>query len=332
MIHKVTLIKGDGIGPEVMDACVKIIKAANVSITWDEQLLGLSSIEKYGQSLSEQTLNSIKQNKVAIKGPTTTPVGGGHQSANVALRKSLDLYSCIRPVKSIEGLKYSQEQVDLVIFRENTEGLYCGQELEIQPGLVISLRIMTKNACMRIVRKAFEYAIKNNRKKVCLAHKANILKKGDGLLLACFNEIKKEYPHIISEDIIVDALCMKLVMHPAYFDIIILENMFGDIVSDLAAGLVGGLGVVPGANIGDQYAVFEAVHGSAHDIEGKNLANPTACLKSSIMMLNYLGEFEAALKIDKALHKVLSQKDLRTKDLGGQASASDFVNSIISYI
>ena len=332
MNHNITLIKGDGIGAEVTKACVDILEAAKVAITWDVQPLGLSAIELYQEALPKQTLLSIQKNKVALKGPTTTPLGLGHQSANVLLRKILDLYACIRPIKSIEGLNTRYNNVDLVIFRENTEGLYCGQELEIQPGVVVSLRLMTKIACERIIKKAFDFAIKNNRKKVCLAHKANILKKGDGLLLNCFQEIKKEYPDIIAEEMIIDALCMKMVMNPNNFDVIVLENMFGDILSDLASGFIGGLGIAPGANIGIDYAVFEPVHGSADDIKGLGIANPTACLKSAILMLEHIKEYEKANLIDQALIKVLQKKDLRTKDLGGNASTEQFVKSIIEHI
>lgn len=332
MNHNITLIKGDGIGAEVTQACVAILEAAKVAITWDVQPLGLSAIELYQEALPKQTLLSIQKNKVALKGPTTTPLGLGHQSANVLLRKNLDLYACIRPIKSIEGLITRYNNVDLVIFRENTEGLYCGQELEIQPGVVVSLRLMTKIACERIIKKAFDFAIKNNRKKVCLAHKANILKKGDGLLLNCFQEIKKEYPDIIAEEMIIDALCMKMVMNPNNFDVIVLENMFGDILSDLASGFIGGLGIAPGANIGTDYAVFEPVHGSADDIKGLGIANPTACLKSAILMLEHIKEYEKANLIDQALIKVLQKKDLRTKDLGGNASTEQFVKSIIEHM
>lgn len=332
MNHNITLIKGDGIGAEVTQACVAILEAAKVGITWDVQPLGLSAIELYQEALPKQTLLSIQKNKVALKGPTTTPLGLGHQSANVLLRKNLDLYACIRPIKSIEGLITRYNNVDLVIFRENTEGLYCGQELEIQPGVVVSLRLMTKIACERIIKKAFDFAIKNNRKKVCLAHKANILKKGDGLLLNCFQEIKKEYPDIIAEEMIIDALCMKMVMNPNNFDVIVLENMFGDILSDLASGFIGGLGIAPGANIGTDYAVFEPVHGSADDIKGLGIANPTACLKSAILMLEHIKEYEKANLIDQALIKVLQKKDLRTKDLGGNASTEQFVKSIIEHM
>lgn len=332
MTHVITLIKGDGIGAEVTQACVDILQAAKVPITWDIQPLGLAAIEQYKEALPQQTLLSIKKNKVALKGPTTTPLATGHQSANVLLRKNLDLYACIRPIKSSEGIVTRYEKVDLVIVRENTEGLYCGQELEIQPGVVISLRLMTKNACQRIVKKAFEFARLNNRKKVCLAHKANIIKKGDGLLLSCFQDIKKEYPDIIAEEMIIDALCMKMVINPHNFDVIVLENMFGDILSDLASGLIGGLGVAPGANIGSEYAVFEPVHGSADDIKGLGIANPTACLKSAILMLEHIKEHEKACLIDKALMQVLQKKELRTKDLGGNSSTEQFVNHIIQHI
>lgn len=329
MKHRVTLIKGDGIGPEVIDSAVRIIDKAHGNIEWQEELIGLRAIEKYGTSIPENTLQSIKNNKVALKGPTNTPIGGGHVSANVGLRKSLDLYSCIRPVKSLKGIQTRYDDVDLVIFRENTEGLYCGQEVSINQDIVASLRIISKNACLRIAKAAFDYAQKNNRKKITVAHKANILKKADGLYLECIQKIKKDYPKIDYEEVIVDALCMKLVMNPARFDVIILENMFGDIVSDLASGFVGGLGISPGANIGDDYAVFEAVHGSADDIAGQNKANPIAMIQSGILLLRHMAEHEAADKIHKALVAVLQEKSLLTRDLGGESTTQEFTQHLV---
>lgn len=329
MNHSITLIHGDGIGSEVVQAAVSIIDAAGVKVDWDVQLLGLDALEKKQTVTPQESFDSIKKNKVALKGPTTTPVGGGHKSANVTLRKELDLYACIRPVKSIEGVPSRFSDVDIVVVRENTEGLYVGQELEIQPGCVVSLRTMTKKACTRIAEAAFRFARTYNRSKVTCVHKANILKMGDGLFLRCVDEVAQKNPQIRYEQSIIDALCMRLVMEPSAFDIVLLENMFGDIVSDLCAGLVGGLGLVPGANIGDDCAVFEAVHGSAPDIAGKNLANPSAMIQSAVMMLHYVEESEAALRIERALFQVLSQKHLRTRDLGGELGTKEFTKSLI---
>lgn len=329
MAYVVTLIEGDGIGPEVVGGAVAILNAAAVNIKFDEQLLGLRAIERSGTAVPQKTIDSIKANGIALKGPTTTPVGGGHKSANVTLRKELDLYSCIRPVKSVPGIETRFSGVDLVVIRENTEGLYAGHEIEVQPGCVVSLRTMTEKGCTRIANAAFAYARKHGRQKVTAVHKANILKLGDGLLLRCAENVRKEYPDIEYDEVIIDAFCMKLVSDPTRFDVFFMENMFGDIVSDLCAGLIGGLGLLPGANIGDKYAVFEAVHGSAPDIAGQNLANPTALIQSSILMLHHLGEHVAALRIEDALYKVLSEKDLRTKDLGGRSNTKEFIKHII---
>lgn len=332
MAHEITLIYGDGIGPEVVRSAVQIIKAAGVKAVFDEQYLGLRAIDLCQSPVPTKTLESIRSTKVALKGPTTTPVGTGHKSANVTLRKELDLYASIRPIKSIPGIKTRYENIDIVVVRENTEGLYSGQELQITEDCVVSLRLMTKKGCHRIARSAFEYANKNKRRIVVAAHKANILKKGDGLFLLSANKVRALYPQIEYQEAIIDALCMRLVSHPAEFDVIFMENMFGDIVSDLCAGLVGGLGIVPGANIGDEYAVFEAVHGSAPDIAGRDLANPTATIQSAIMMLKHLGENEAACRIERALFSVLAQDNLKTKDLGGPAGTKEFTKNIINNI
>lgn len=329
MTHAITLIYGDGIGPEVVRSAVDIIEAAGVKVTFDERLLGLKALETFNEAMPASTVESIKTTKVALKGPTTTPVGGGHRSANVALRKALDLYACIRPVKSIQAVKTRFSDVDLVVVRENTEGLYSGQEVEIQPGCIVSLRTMTEKGCTRIARAAFEFARKNGRHKVTAVHKANILKMGDGLLLSCAQKVRRDYPELAYEEVIIDALCMKLVTDPNAFDVLFLENMFGDIVSDLCAGLVGGLGLVPGANIGDSHAVFEAVHGSAPDIAGRDIANPTATIQSAVMMLRHIGEDAAAHRIEEALFQALAEKHLRTKDLGGEASTRQFTKNII---
>lgn len=330
MPHAITLIYGDGIGPEVVQSAKEVISAANVKVSWHEKLLGLSALERLQEAVPKDTLESIRSTKVALKGPTTTPVGGGHKSANVTLRRELDLYACVRPVKSIPKVTTRFSDVDLIIVRENTEGLYSGHEMEVQKGCVVSMRIMTEKGCSRIARAAFEIAKKFGRQKVCAAHKANILKMGDGLFLACAQRVRKDYPEIHYEEAIVDALSMRLVTDPCAFDVIFLENMFGDIISDLAAGLVGGLGLVPGANIGDDYAVFEAVHGSAPDIAGKNSANPCAMIQSAVMMLQHIGEQKAALQIENALFQVLGEKSLRTKDLGGEATTTQFTKNLIA--
>lgn len=332
MTHLVSLIYGDGIGPEVVQSAVNIIESAGVKIKWQVEALGLSAFEKLGTAVPEQSLKSIKENGVALKGPTTTPLGTGHKSANVALRKELDLYACIRPIKSIPGLESRYSDVDIVVVRENTEGLYVGQELEIQPGCVVSLRTISQKGASRIAQSAFNFARTFKRQKVSCVHKANILKMGDGLFLKCAEEEAKRNPLVDFDQILVDALCMRLVTNPKDFDVLLLENMFGDIVSDLCAGLVGGLGLVPGANLGEKCAVFEAVHGSAPDIAGKNLANPSAMIQSAVMMLNYLGEKDAACRIENALIKVLGQKQLRTRDLGGEASTKDFTQNVIKHL
>lgn len=329
MTHQVTLIYGDGIGPEVIGSTVEVIKACDVDIKWHEKPLGLNAYMKEGDAIPQQTIDSIKNTKVALKGPTTTPVGKGYQSANVRLRKALDLYACIRPIKSIPGLELRYKDVDLVVVRENTEGLYSGEEEVMSDSSVVSLRRMSERGCVRIAKKAFDYAVKHRRKKVLAAHKANILKLGDGLFLSCAEKICKAYPSIEFDQCIIDALCMKLVMNPNQFDVLFMENLFGDIISDLCSGFVGGLGLVPGANIGDDYAVFEAVHGSAPDIANKDLANPTASIKSAVMMLEHLGEYNAAQRIDDALLRVLSDKHLRTKDLGGECGTKDFTRQVI---
>ncbi len=332
MTHTITLIYGDGIGPEVVSVTREIIETAGVKVDWDVQLLGLSAIEKTGNAVPSETISSIRKNKLALKGPTTTPIGSGHKSANVSLRKELDLYACIRPVKSIVGLNSRFSDVDIIVVRENTEGLYVGQEFEVQPGCVVSLRTMTQKGCSRIAEAAFRLARNLSRKKLTCVHKANILKMGDGLFLSCVDEVAKKNPQIHYEQAIIDALCMRLVMDPTEFDVLVLENMFGDIVSDLCAGLVGGLGLAPGANIGENCAVFEAVHGSAPDIAQKNLANPSAMIQSAVMLLKYIEEHQAALRIEKALFEVLKQKHLRTRDLGGEAGTTEFARTLIGFL
>lgn len=330
MTHRVTLLPGDGIGPEITAAVVRIIDAAGVDIEWDSHLAGTEALGRYGDPLPDDVLESIRTNRVALKGPITTPVGTGFTSVNVRLRKTLDLYANLRPVKSLPGITTPFGDIDLVIVRENTEDLYSGLEHVVVPGVVESLKIITEKASTRIARFALDYARREGRRKVTAIHKANIMKLSDGLFLDCFHKVAKEYPDIETDDKIVDNACMQLVMRPQQFDVLLLENLYGDIVSDLAAGLVGGLGIVPGANIGELGAVFEAVHGSAPDIAGKNLANPTALLESAILMLRYLGEREAAERISHAVDQTISVRHVRTRDLGGTASTTEFTETIVA--
>jgi isocitrate dehydrogenase (NAD+) len=330
MAHKVTLIPGDGIGAEITGAVVRIIEATGVEIEWESFIAGAEALSRYGDPLPDAVLESIRRNKVALKGPLTTPVGKGFASVNVRLRKTLDLYANLRPVRTLPNIKTPFGELDLVVVRENTEDLYSGFELMVVPGVAQSLKIITEKASTRIARFAFEYARQEGRKKVTAIHKANIMKVSDGLFLDCFRNVAAEYPEIEADDKIVDNACMQLVMKPQQFDIMLLENLYGDIISDLCAGLVGGLGVVPGANIGELGSVFEAVHGSAPDIAGKNMANPTALLQSGILMLRYLGERVAAESIENALHYTLSAKEVRTRDLGGTASTTEYTEAIVA--
>lgn len=329
MTHKITLIPGDGIGPEVTLSAKRIIDASGVEIEWDVVEAGAAVIEEYGTPLPDYVLESIKKNKVALKGPVTTPVGKGFRSVNVTLRQNLNLYSNVRPIKSYEGVESRFNDVDLVIFRENTEDLYAGIEHMVSEDIAESVKIISKKASDRIVRAAFDYARKNNRKKVTAVHKANIMKMSDGLFLKCARNIAEEYKDIEFEDVIVDAMSMKLVLTPEKYDVLVMPNLYGDILSDMASGLVGGLGLVPGANIGDDAAVFEPAHGSAPDIAGKNMSNPVAAVLSGIMMLNHIGEFEAALKIEKAVADVLKEGKNVTADLGGNANTVEFTEAII---
>jgi len=328
--HNVTLIPGDGIGPEVVSATVKIIEAAGVKINWDEVEAGGEVAVKYGTPLPEQVFTSIIRNGIALKGPVTTPIGGGFASVNVTLRKKLGLFANLRPARSIPALKTRYDNVDLVVVRENTEDLYSGIEHIVVPGVVESLKIITDKASTAIAKFAFNHAKDNDRKLVTAVHKANIMKLSDGLFLDCCRRVSKEYPEIEYREIIVDNLCMQLVTNPNQFDVLLLENLYGDIVSDLCAGLVGGLGVVPAANIGPDIAVFEAVHGSAPDIAGRNIANPTAVLFSGILMLRYLGEMEAADRIEKATFAVLAEGKTLTHDLKGTASTTEYTDAVIA--
>jgi isocitrate dehydrogenase (NAD+) len=328
MSHTITLIPGDGIGPEVSEAVVRILKVAGVDIDWDRHDAGVRAFKLYNQSLPADALESIRRNKVALKGPVTTPIAEGFTSVNVGLRKALDLYANLRPVRNLPGVHSRFSDVDLVIVRENTEDLYAGLEHQIIPGVVESLKIITEKASTRVSQFAFEHARTTGRKRVTAIHKANIMKLSDGLFLESTRKVSRDYTDIEYDERIVDAACMQLVMRPEKFDVLLLPNLYGDIVSDLCAGLVGGLGVVPGANMGTDIAVFEAVHGSAPDIADKNLANPTALLLSGVMMLDHIGERAPAERIRTALSNVLAAGRVRTHDLGGTASTTGFTDAI----
>lgn len=328
MKHTITLIPGDGIGPEVMKPTVKIIQAAGVNVEWETHLAGAAALKKHGTTLPQKLMDSFAKNKVALKGPVTTPVGEGFSSVNVELRQTFDLYANLRPIKNLPGVKARYQNVDLIIVRENTEGQYSGIEHEVVPGVMESLKIITEKASTRIAKFAFNYAQTNGRKKIAAIHKANIMKLTDGLFLQCARNVSASYKKIAFSDLIVDNACLQLVLDPTRLDTLLLENLYGDIVSDLAAGLVGGLGVVPGANLGDTHALFESVHGSAPDIKGKNLANPTAVILAAVMMLEYISEKKAAARILTALHTVLSKGERLTADLGGSASTTKFAEAI----
>lgn len=328
-MREITLINGDGIGPEISDAVVKILAASGVKINWDVQTAGADVIEKEGTPLPDRVLKSIRKNKVALKAPVTTPIGKGFRSVNVQLRKELDLYANLRPCKNLPNVKTRFDNVDIVVVRENTEDLYAGIERQVDVDMAESIKIITRKASTRIAKFAFDYAVKNNRKEVCVVTKANIMKLSDGLFLECFRKVAKDYPQIKTREILVDNLCMQLVQNPEQFDVLVLPNLYGDIVSDLCAGLIGGLGVAQGANIGYDCAVFEPVHGSAPDIKGQNKANPTALLLSAIEMLRYIGETTYAEKIEKALFKTLKDGNC-TVDLGGTLSTTDFADAVIS--
>src|SRR6476469_2311871 len=332
MSQTITLIPGDGIGPEVTEAVVRIFKTAGVDIEWEPHDAGVTAFKRYGQSLPGPLLDSIRRHRVGLKGPVTTPIAEGFTSVNVGLRKALDLYANLRPVRNLAGVASRFSDVDLVIVRENTEDLYAGLEHQIVPGVVESLKIITEKASTRISQFAFEHARRMGRKRVTAIHKANIMKLSDGLFLESTRKVSRDYTDISYDERIVDAACMQLVMRPDKFDVLLLPNLYGDIVSDLCAGLVGGLGVVPGANIGLDTAVFEAVHGSAPDIADKNLANPTALLLSGLMMLEHIGEREPAARIRAALDRVLAAGVIRTRDLGGTASTTEFTDAICKEI
>ena len=327
-MRTITLINGDGIGPEISDSVVKIINASGCDIEWDIQTAGADVIEKEGTPLPQRVIDSILKNKVALKAPVTTPIGKGFRSVNVQLRKALDLYANLRPCKNIPSVKTRFDNVDLVVVRENTEDLYAGVEEQFDENTAHSIKIITRSATDRICRFAFDYALNNNRKEVCVVTKANIMKLSDGLFLDTFRNVAKDYPQINKREILVDNACMQLVQKPEQFDVLVMPNLYGDIVSDLCAGLIGGLGVAQGANIGKDCAVFEPVHGSAPDIQGKDIANPTALLLSACEMLNYIEERNYSEKIRNALYKTLEQ-GIKTRDLGGNAGTKEFTDAII---
>ncbi|PYX30304.1 MAG: isocitrate dehydrogenase (NAD(+)) [Acidobacteria bacterium] len=329
MAHKITLIPGDGIGPEVTQAVVRILEATGIKFEWESFAAGAEAFAKYKEYIPKALTESIERTRVGLKGPVSTPIGGGFSSINVELRKKFELFANFRPIRNLPHIPTRYPNVDLIIFRENTEGLYSGIEHEVIPGVVESLKIITEKASTRISRFAFEYARKNHRKKIHSIHKANIMKLSDGLFLRCSRNVSKEYPEITYGEHIVDNTCMQLVMNPYQYDVLLMENFYGDIVSDLCAGLVGGLGLVPGANFGHECAIFEAVHGSAPDIAGKNMANPTAVLRSALLMLSHLGEHEAAQKISDALDHVYRDRTKLTRDVGGTAGTSEFADSVI---
>ncbi|HTF36336.1 MAG TPA: isocitrate/isopropylmalate family dehydrogenase [Myxococcota bacterium] len=330
--HTVTLIPGDGIGPEVTEAAVRVAESAGAKIHWQRVEAGAEVVAKYGSPVPDHVLNSVRTNRVALKGPITTPIGEGFPSANVSLRKALDLYACVRPVKSVPGVETPFRDVNLIVVRENTEGLYSGLEHRVAPGIVESLKIVTERACTRISRFAFELAERMGRKTIHAIHKANIMKLADGLFLECSRKVAREYPEIEYREMIIDNCAMQLVKDPKQFDVLLLENLYGDIISDLCAGLVGGLGVVPGSNVGDDCAVFEAVHGSAPDIAGKRIANPVAVILSLVEMLRHLGEERIAHNITRAVHATLAEPEHRTRDLGGTATLDAITNAIIDHL
>jgi isocitrate dehydrogenase (NAD+) len=330
--HTVTLIPGDGIGPEVSAAAVRVISATGVEIEWQTEVAGASAVGEHGSPLPPRVLESVRRNKVALKGPTETPVGTGHRSVNVALRKELDLYANLRPLRTLPGVKTRFDGVDVVVVRENTEDLYSGLEHVVVPGVVESLKIITERASTKIALFAFQYALTHGRERITAVHKANIMKLSDGLFLDCCRRVANEYPQIHYDELIIDNACMQLVLDPTRFDTLLLENLYGDIVSDLCAGFVGGLGLAPGANIGDEAALFEAVHGSAPDIAGQDVANPIALVLSSAMMLDHIREKEAARRVRAAVHEVLTEGKTLTRDLGGTAGTTEIAEAIAAKV
>ena len=330
--HTVTLIPGDGIGPEVTDAVIRILEATGVCFNWERYAAGAEAFEKHKEYIPQDLYDSIERNKLALKGPVTTPIGGGVPSINVTLRKKFELYANFRPIKNLPGLETRYPGVDLIIMRENTEGEYVGLEHEVVPGVVESLKVITRKGSTRIAKFAFEYARKHNRKKIHAIHKANIMKMSDGLFLKCAREIARDFPDITYGEHIIDNTCMQLVMNPYQYDTLLLENLYGDIVSDLCAAFVGGLGLVPGANIGADAAIFEAVHGSAPDIAGKDIANPTALLQSAVLMLRHIDESEAANRLQTAIETVYTEGKTLTRDVGGTTGTSAFADAIIAAV
>lgn len=326
---KVVLIEGDGIGPEVTAAACRVVAEAGVKIDWVRADAGLGAAERHGEPLPESTLELIRQHRVALKGPCTTPVGKGFRSINVRLRQGLDLYASVRPVRSLPGVKTPYSDVDLVVVRENTEGLYAGLEHQVVPGVIESLRVITKTAAERIVRYAFEFARHAGRHRVTFCHKADVMRLSDGLFLECARHVADEFPFIKFDEIPIDNVCLELALDPTKFDVLVMENLFGDVISDLCAGLVGGLGVVPGANLGSRYAVFEAVHGSAPDIAGQGKANPIAVVRSAVMLLDHVGERAAAAKIEKAVIRTLEAGIGLTRDLGGDGNTATITEEIV---
>ncbi|MFI5174861.1 MAG: isocitrate dehydrogenase (NAD(+)) [Terriglobia bacterium] len=332
MIHNVTLIPGDGIGPEVVSATRCVIEATGVTINWEEINAGGEALKQYGTLLPDALIESIKRNRVALKGPITTQVAEGFPSLNVRLRKMFDLYANFRPIKNMPNVPCRFGDIDLIVVRENTEDLYAGLEHEVVPGVVESLKIITERASTRIARFGFDYARKHGRREVCAMHKANIMKMSDGLFLNCVRIVASQYPEIKYRELIVDNACMQLVINPQQFDVLLLENLYGDIISDLGAGLIGGLGLVPGANIGSDRAIFEAVHGSAPDIAGRGVANPTAVMLSSALMLEHLNELEAGRRLRSAIERVYSEGKQITRDLGGTATTQEFTEAVLRQI
>jgi len=328
--HQITLIEGDGIGPEVIGSAVKTIESAGVDITWNSAVAGEKAIEKFNETVPQETVDSIKKTKVALKGPVATPIGKGFRSANVTLRQKLNLYACTRPVVNLPGIETRFSEVDLVVIRENTEGLYSGLEHQILPGVVTSLKVISREACRRIAQYAFDYCVQNDRKKVVAVHKAAVMKRSDGLFLEEVRKVSEKFPQIKYDEIAIDRLSMRLVTEPSEFDVLVMGNLYGDIISDLSSGLVGGLGVVPGANIGEEYAVFEPVHGTAPTIAGKGVANPLAAILSSVLMLDHIGELKAAAKIKSAVQNVLEEGSVKTGDLGGKAGTEEFTDAVIA--
>ncbi|OGI23660.1 MAG: isocitrate dehydrogenase [Candidatus Melainabacteria bacterium RIFOXYA12_FULL_32_12] len=329
-MYNITLIPGDGIGPEITEAAIKVIESTGIKINWEVVNAGSDFIETEGTPLPDKVLESIKKNKVALKGPITTPIGTGFRSVNVTLRKELDLFACVRPAKTIKGIKSKFDNIDLVVFRENTEDLYAGIERQIDENTAESIKLITRGASEKIAKAAFEYAVKENRKKVTAITKANICKLSDGLFLEAAKKVAKDYPQIQYEELLIDNMCMQLVQYPELYDVLLLPNLYGDIISDLTAGLIGGLGIAPGANYGTDLAIFEPVHGSSPGLKGLNKANPTALILSAAMMLRHLGEVKAAKNIYNAVAKVIQKNETVTFDLGGHASTMEMAQAIIA--